>query len=94
MIGGVSTILPGLNTPSGSNVRFTVRNALYNVVPNIFSVNAPRTRPSPCSPESAPPNSSTRSAMSLAIASKRRTPSTVLRFTTGRTWRQPTDACA
>ena len=32
-------------------------------------MNGLRTRPSPCSPDSAPPNSSTRSATSLAIAS-------------------------
>ena len=37
-------------------------------------MNGLRTSPSPCSPDSAPPNSSTRSATSLAIASNVRTP--------------------
>ena len=58
------------------------------------AMNGPRTRPSPCSPESAPPNSSTRSATSFAIASNCSTPAAVFMLTTGRTWRQPTDACA
>ena len=39
------------------------------------SMNGLRTRPSPCSPESAPPNSSTRSATALAIDSNFFTPS-------------------
>ena len=67
--GGESTILPGLKMPCGSKVRLISRNASYSVSPNICRMNGPRTRPSPCSPESAPPNSSTRSATSFAIAS-------------------------
>ena len=51
MRGGASTILPGLNSPVGSNVRLTVRNASYRSGPNIRSMNGPRTSPSPCSPE-------------------------------------------
>ena len=46
-------------------MRLTSRNASYSVSPNICRMNGLRTRPSPCSPESAPPNSSTRSATSL-----------------------------
>src|SRR5690242_969621 len=60
--GGESTILRGLKMPCGSKVRLLSRNASYSVSANIWRMKGPRTRPSPCSPESAPPNSSTRFA--------------------------------
>ena len=37
---GAPTILPGLNSPSGSKVRFTSRNASYSVSPNIWRMRA------------------------------------------------------
>src|SRR5438045_138859 len=60
--------------PEGSNACFTARNASYSAGPNIFSVNGPRTIPSPCSPDSAPPNSSTRAAPPAARARRGKVP--------------------
>ena len=64
--GGGSTILPGFKMPSGSKVRLISRKASYSASPKILRMNGLRTRPSPCSPDSAPPNSTTRSATSSA----------------------------
>ena len=90
---GVSTILPGLRRPFGSNARFTSRNASVRRGPNIRSVYTPRRMPSPCSPESEPPNSMTRSATSEVIERMTLRPSSSLMFTDGRMCRQPSEAC-
>ena len=65
---GGSTILPGLNVPSGSNDVFTSRNADTISSPNISLWNSERTNPSPCSPECDPLYSRTISNAASAIS--------------------------
>ena len=93
VIGGESTILPGFITPFGSNARLTSRNASYIWLPNIFSFQTLRTRPSPCSPLIDPPYSSTRSLIAAEMDVRRSTPSCRFRSIRGRMWRHPTLAC-
>src|SRR2546422_2787136 len=57
---------------SGSNARFSSRNARMSRGPYIRSRNGLRARPSPCSLEIVPPNSSTRLVISSAIERERR----------------------
>ena len=64
---GVSKIFPGFMIVFGSNARFTSRKFSTNSDPNIFSVQKPRTIPSPCSPVIEPPNSFRRSDTSSLI---------------------------
>ena len=77
---------------SGSQEFFNSRKASVTEDPNIFSVKTPRRIPSPCSPLKLPPNSRTRSAISVAIDSEVLSPSKVLMLTSGRMCRHPTDA--
>ena len=62
--------------------------------PNIGSLNSDRTIPSPCSPEWLPLYSRTRAKHSSAMARIFLTSSPSFMFSTGRTCRQPTEACA
>ena len=91
MIPGESTMLPGFMRLSGSNALFRRRNACISVGPYIRSRKGLRARPSPCSLEIVPPNSSTRSVISSAIAFTCSSPRGVLRSMTGRMCRQPTE---
>jgi len=62
--------------------------------PNIASWNSERTMPSPCSPECEPLYSRTIANVSSAMARMAFTSFSSRRFSTGRTWRQPSEACA
>lgn len=89
----MSNTLPGFMIPFGSNRFLTSRNRFTSFCPNIFSAHAPLTMPSPCSPLREPPNSSTRSDISSAIAYMRSMPCDRLRLTSGLMCRHPTLAC-
>ena len=91
---GGSTILPGLSTLSGSKRCFTSRKSATMREPNIVSWNSERTMPSPCSPECEPLYSRTISKVSSAIARIALTSFSSFRLSTGRTCRQPSEACA
>ena len=86
-------MLPGFIRFSGSKARLSSRNARMSVAPYIRSRNGLRARPSPCSLEIVPPNSTTRSVISSAIARTCSSPRGVLRSMTGRMCRQPTEQC-
>ena len=62
--------------------------------PNIVAWNSERLRPSPCSPECEPRYSLTIANASSAIARIVRAPDGSFMLRIGRTWRQPTEACA
>jgi hypothetical protein len=86
--------LPGLSAPTGSKRSFTASNISTVLRPYIFSWNSERASPSPCSPECAPLYSRTMANASSAMARMVRASFSSLRFSTGRTCRQPTLACA
>ena len=78
----------------GSNASFTVSNARTMRGPNIASWNSLRARPSPCSPLCEPLYSRTSEKHSSATARIVATSFGSFMFSTGRTCRQPTEACA
>ncbi len=85
---------PGFSMLFGSNASFTVSNARTMRAPNMVSWNSLRTRPSPCSPLCEPLYSRTRAKHSSATARMVATSFGSFMFSTGRTCRQPTEACA
>src|SRR5215211_2502404 len=89
-IGGGATITPGFIIPSGSKRRLTSAKARRISPPYIFSINSERERPSPCSPEMDPPQSTTRSATSSAMRRIRDTPLGSEVSKAGLTCRHPT----
>ena len=93
-IRGGSTIFPGFRRSSGSKRRLISPKAETRRVPSIGSRNSERIQPSPCSPECEPPSSPASANASAAIARSRSTSSPSRRSSAGRTWRQPTEACA
>ena len=90
-MGGASTILPGFSRLFGSNKRLTLRNSWYSSGPKSFSFRWLRARPSPCSPDMAPPNSITRSEISREISVIISTSPASLRLMNGRICMQPTE---
>jgi hypothetical protein len=76
---------------SGSKACLKRRKASIMVGPNMRSSIGLRARPSPCSLEMVPWNSSTRSAISSEIARTCSRPRDVLRLMAGRMCRQPTE---
>ena len=62
--------------------------------PNIGAMNSDREIPSPCSPENEPLNRLTRSQAASARTRMVRTSAASFMSRIGRTWRQPTEACA
>ena len=91
MIPGEATMLPGFIRFSGSKARLSSRNARMSVAPYIRSRNGLRARPSPCSLEIVPLNSTTRSVISSAISFPCVIPRAVLMLIAGRMCRQPTE---
>ncbi len=61
------TMTPGFSRPSGSHAAFSSAKAPTSCGPYMRSRNSERDRPSPCSPESDPPSSTTRSATRSAM---------------------------
>ncbi len=86
--------VPGLSSQSGSNARFTSRNSSQTSSPYSFLFHCVRARPSPCSPETEPPYSTTRSVTASATASNWFSPAGLLVSTSGRMCMQPGPACA
>ena len=91
---GGRTIRFGFSIAPGSKASFTVSNARTIRSPNICGWNSLRARPSPCSPLCEPLYSRTRENVSSAIACMVATSVGSFMFSTGRTCRQPTEACA
>ena len=87
------TMTPGFSRPSGSHAALSSANAPMSCGPYIRSRNSERDRPSPCSPESDPPSSMTRSATRSAMRRIRATSPGSRVSSAGRMCRQPTDAC-
>jgi hypothetical protein len=77
---------------SGSKAVFSAWNADQRASPYIFGLNSVRARPSPCSPEKAPPCSTTRSVTSALIERIIWMPSSSFSERIGRMWRVPLPA--
>ena len=89
--GRVST--PGLSSRSGSSSSLRRPKAAIVSGGYIRGSSSPRTRPSPCSPDSEPPFAATRSATPSAIRRTLATAPGRRRSISGRMCRQPTLAC-
>ncbi len=85
---------PGLRSQSGSKAVLRRPNASQRSSPYSFLFHCVRARPSPCSPETEPPSSTTRSVTSSAMEAIAATPSALFVSISGRTWSTPGPAWA
>ncbi|CNF10522.1 Uncharacterised protein [Mycobacterium tuberculosis] len=85
--------LPGFILPSGSQIRLNSRIARISSGPYWRSSSSPRCCPSPCSPDSDPPNEVTRSAASSMKLRYSAIPSGLRRSKLIREWMQPCAKC-